>query len=114
MKLISNTGTNRVIDVLRQAAQSGVSLDIASPVLSLFAFSELRDLLSRAAHSRLILPLDTDGDLAFLGSSSDRPARNRLQARWLARECAKWIREKTDVRPSLGPLPQSAYVDPAL
>ncbi len=110
MKLISNTGTNRVIDVLRQAAQSGVSLDIASPVLSLFAFSELRDLLSHAAHSRLMLPLDTDGDLAFLGSAADRPARNRLQARWLALECAKWIREKTDVRQSLGPLPQSAYV----
>jgi hypothetical protein len=110
VRLINNTGTNRVIDVLRQAAQSGASLDIASPVLSLFAFSELRDLLTRAAQSRMILPLDTDGDLMFLGSAADRPTRNRLQARWLARECSKWIREKTDVRPSLGPLPQSAYV----
>jgi SNF2 family DNA or RNA helicase len=110
MKLINNTGTNRVIDVLRQTVQSGASLDIASPVLSLFAFSELRDLLTRAVHSRLILPLETDGDLTFLGSAADRAARNRLQTRWLARECAKWIREKTEVRASFNFLPQSAYV----
>ncbi len=110
MRLINNTGTNRVIDALRQAVQSGVSLDIASPAFSLFAFSELRGLLSHVAHSRLILPLDTDGDLAFLGSTADRPARNRLQSHWLARECAKWIQEKTEVRSSSNPLPQSAYV----
>ena len=110
MKLISNTGTNRVIDALRQAVQSGATLDVASPALSLFAFSELRDLLSRAARSRLILPLDTDGDLSFLGSIADRPARNKLQAHWLARECAKWIREKAEVRSSSSPLPQSVYV----
>ena len=110
MKLISNTGTNRVIDVLRQSLQSDSSLDIATPFLSLFAFSELRDLLNHVTHSRLILPLDTDGDLTLLGSAADRPARNRLQARWLARECAKWIREKTELRQSSSPLPQSAYV----
>ena len=113
MKLIKNTGTDRVIDVLRQTVQSGASLDIASPALSLFAFFELRDLLNHAAHSRLILPLDADGDLTLLGSAADRAARNRLQARWLARECAKWIREKTEVRASSSLLPQSAYLHPA-
>ena len=77
MKLISNTGTNRVIDVLRQATQPGSTLDIASPAMSLFAFLELRDLLSRAARSRLLLPLDAGGDLTLLGSTADRPARNR-------------------------------------
>jgi hypothetical protein len=93
MKLIDNTGTNRVIDALRKAVQSGASLSIASPALSLFAFFELRDLLPHVAHSRLILP-DADGDLALLGSAADRAARNRLQARWLANECAKWILKK--------------------
>ncbi len=101
MKLINNTGVDRVIDALRRDALSGASIDIASPVLSLFAFSELRDLLNRAAKSRLILPLNIEGDLAFLGSEADRPARNRLQARWLARECSKWISEKTEVRSPL-------------
>jgi SNF2 family DNA or RNA helicase len=110
MKLISNTGTNRVIDALRQSFQSGASLDIATPFLSLFAFSELRDILNHATHSRLILPLNPDGDLTLLGSAADRPARNRLHARWLARECANWIREKTELRQSSSLLPQSAYL----
>src|SRR3989339_675748 len=110
MKLISNTGANRVIDALRQSFQSGASLDIATPFLSLFAFSELRDLLNHATHSRLILPLNPDGDLTLLGSAADRPARNRLHARWLARECANWIREKTELRQSSSLLPQSAYL----
>jgi len=110
MKLINNTGTNRVIDVLRQTVRSGASLDIASPALSLFGFFELRDLLSHVADSRLTLPLHADGDLTFLGSEADRAARNRLQVRWLARECAKWIHEKTEVRASSAPLLQSAYL----
>ncbi len=110
MKLIKNSGSDRVIDVLRQTAQSGVSVDIASPALSLFAFFELRDLLNQVADSRLILPLNGDGDLALLGSSADRAARNRLQARWLALECSKWIREKTEVRAPSSTLPQSAYL----
>ena len=110
MKLISNTGTNRVIDALRQSFQTGASLDIATPFLSLFAFYELRDLLNHTTHSRLILPLNAGGDLTLLGSAADRPARNRLHARWLARECAKWIREKTELRQSSSLLPQSAYL----
>ncbi len=109
MKLISNTGTNRVIDALRQNFQSGASLDIASPFLSLFAFSELRDLLNQTTSSRLILHLDAEGGLTFLGSVADRPARNRLNTQWLARECAKWILEKTDLRQSSSLLPQSVF-----
>ncbi len=109
MRLISNLGTDRVLDVLRQASTPGASLDIASPTLSLFAFLELRDILKNIVHSRLIFPLNTNGDLEFMGSQADRATRNRLQSHWLARECAKWIREKTDVRTSLGPLPQSTY-----
>jgi len=110
MKLIKNTATNRLIDVLRHSLQPGTSLDIATPLFSLFAFSELRDLLNKKIHTRLIVPLAVDHDLTLLGSSADRPARNRLQAHWLARECAKWIRENAEVRHSANLLPQSAYL----
>lgn len=108
MRLIRNTGTDRVIDELRKTVEPGASLDVVSPVFSLYAFSELRDVLGKVAHSRLILPLE-DGDLLLHGSAADRAARNRLQARWLARECAKWVREKVDLREATGILPQSAY-----
>jgi hypothetical protein len=110
VKLLSNIGTNRVIDALRQNVKSGASLGIATPFFSLFAFSEIRDLFNQTKHSRLIMPLDAGIDLTLLGSAADRPARNRLHARWLARECAKWIREKTELRQSSNPLPQSVFL----
>jgi SNF2 family DNA or RNA helicase len=110
MKLIDNSGTNRVIDVLRLALADGVSLGLATPALSLFAFSEVRYELTRAACSRLILPLNPDSDLALLGAPADRAARNRLQSRWLAGECIRWIADKADVRSASTHLPQSAYV----
>jgi len=37
MRLVENSGTNRVIDVLREAAHPDCELDIASPTTSLFA-----------------------------------------------------------------------------
>jgi SNF2 family DNA or RNA helicase len=110
MRLISNAGTDRVIDALREADGPGASLDIASPAFSLFAVRELRDLLAHQKHSRLILPLVDGVDLGLLGSPADRAARNRLETAWLARECARWLQDKSEVRASSSPLPQSAYL----
>jgi len=109
MRLIENTGTNRVIDVLREASQPGCAIDIASPVASLFAFAALRDVLDKANGSRLITSADSNGGSALLGSVADRAARNRLQSRWLARQFEKWLRAKVDVRSSSCPLPQATY-----
>ena len=110
MRLIDNTGTNRVIDVLRHSANGGASIAIASPVLSLFAFSAVREILDATTRSRLVLSPDSNECQTFLGSAADRSARNNLQARWLARKCSEWIRTKAEVRASSSPLPQSAYV----
>lgn len=110
MRLISNAGTDRVIDALRNADGPDASLDVASSAFSLFAVHELRDLLAHQERSRLILPLEGGADLGLLGSPADRAARNRLQTAWLARQCAKWVREKSEVRSSVTALPQSTYV----
>lgn len=110
MKLINNTGNNRVIDALRQNVQAGATLDIATPNLSLFAFSELQEILNHTTNTRLIIPLNENNDLMLLGSNADRPARNRMQARWLARKCSEWIQEKADLRLPSNVLPQSAYL----
>ncbi len=90
MKLIHNTGTDRVIDLMRPHLKRGNQLSCVTPSFSLFAFAELRDALSELDRVQLILPPDDDG-LEFLGGEGDRAARNRLQARWLANQCAKWI-----------------------
>ena len=87
MKILRNTGTERVIDLIRPWLQPGSQLDVVAPSLSLFAFAEILEQASRLAKARLLAPPD-GADLAFLGSEADRAARNRLQARWLARRCA--------------------------
>ena len=109
MKLIRNTGTDRVIDLIRPLLKRGSQLDCVTPAFSLFAFAELRDALSGLERVQLILPSD-DGALEFLGRDGDRAARNRLQARWLAIQCAKWVTDKVELRRALGPVPQGAAV----
>src|ERR1035437_8992307 len=110
MKLIKNTGSDRVIDELRQTLAPPSSLDLASPVFSLFAFAELRDLLEKLDARRVVLPATNGDELGLTGSESDRAFRNRLQLRWLARECAAWIRQKVELRGAPTLLPQSILI----
>jgi SNF2 family DNA or RNA helicase len=109
MRIISNTGTDRVVDIVGPKLLPGNRLDLASQALSLFAFGELAGNLARLGGARLILPNDhTDIDL--LGSNADRTARNRLQGRWLASRCAAWIEKAVEVRKANGSIPQGAIV----
>src|SRR5713101_5194734 len=110
MKLIKNTGSDRVIDELRQTLVPQSSLDLASPAFSLFAFAELRDLLEKLDACRVVLPLANGGELGLTGWGTDRAFRNRLQLRWLARECAEWIKKKVELRGAPALLPQSIFI----
>jgi hypothetical protein len=109
MKLIKNTGNDRVVDELRHSLTPPCSLDIASPGFSLFAFAELRDLLEKLDSCRMVLGLNGQ-DLGLTGSETDRAFRNRLNVHWLARECAAWARKKVGVRAAPGALPQSMLI----
>ena len=110
MKLIKNTGNDRVIDELRQTLASPSSLELASPAFSLFAFAELRDLLDKLDACRVVLPATNGGELGLTGSDTDRPFRNRLQLRWLAGECGAWVKKKVELRGAPALLPQSILI----
>ena len=109
MRIVSNTGTDRVVDLIEPWLRSGHQIDLASGALSLHAFGELAEKLSRIENARLVLPPD-DSELSLFGSHADRAARNRLQGRWLARRCADWIEKKVEVRRADRPVPQGAIV----
>lgn len=109
MKLIQNTGTQRVIDLMRPHLKHGNRLDCVTPSFSLYAFAEIREALSALDRVQLIVPPDNEA-LELLGTESDRAARNRLQARWLANQCAKWITEKVALRRASKGVPQGAAV----
>jgi hypothetical protein len=109
MKIIRDTGTERVIDVARPWLIPGNQLDVVTSSLSLFAYSEILGEMAKLAKTRLLLP-PKDADLALLGGDADRGSRNRLQAHWLARRCAAWLQEKVELRRAPGPVPQGALV----
>jgi hypothetical protein len=84
MKLVRNTGTDRVIDMIRPMIGRGHLLDIVTSAFSLFAFADVNRELGELEGCRLVLP-PSGFDLAIVGTVADRPARNRLQHRWLAK-----------------------------
>ena len=110
MKLLRNTGADRVIDVIRPWIAPKNQLDVVSPTFSLFAYAELLHDLPKLSKARLVLP-SNGADLALLGTAADRSARNKLQSRWLATQCAKWLeQEKVELREARDSVPQGAIV----
>ena len=109
MKLVKNTGSDRVINIIRPLIHSGHHLDILSPTISLFAFNEIQQEVQELEGCRLVLSKNSP-DLELLGTEADRPNRNRLQTRWLANQLLKWIVNKAEIRRSMSPIPQGTFV----
>ena len=109
MKIVRNTGTERIIDLIRPWLIEGNQLDIVTASLSLYAYAEILGDVAKLAKTRLLLP-PSETDLALLGGEADRGGRNRLQGRWLARRCAAWLQDKVELRRAAGPVPQGALV----
>ncbi len=106
MKLLKNTGAARVIDELSAAPSSPQRLDSITPSLCLFAVAALRKALHGNLRARLVLPSTDPQAIGLFGDAADRPARNRLQVPYLARELARWLRERGELRLLPGPVQQ--------
>jgi SNF2 family DNA or RNA helicase len=110
MKIIKNSGNERVIDELRKCLVAQSTLDIASPSFSLFAFGEVRELLHKLDKCRVVLPNANADDLGIVDSIADRSFRNHLQTRWLAKQCAEWIEKSTEIKRVPGIIPQATLI----
>lgn len=110
MRLIQNSGHDRVLDVLNSLLTAGCSVDISTHELSVFAFAELQELLEAAAVCRLVVSDPATHDLALLGSDADRPRRNQLLARSFAIRCSRWVDVGVRVQKAPAVLPQSTIV----
>lgn len=109
MRLVRNTGQDRVIDLVHPLLKKGVGLGVVSATLSAFAFAELLSELKDIESCQLILPPE-GADLELLGSAADRPARNRLQTRWLTGQLVQWLTKKVHLRRAASTVPQGAIV----
>lgn len=109
MRFIANSGSERVVDLIRARTEQPFVLSCITPGFSLFAFSALRENLDRCARVQLALPPD-DQSLSLIGGTGDRAARNLLQSRWLANQCAKWLHERVELRRVQASVPQGTLV----
>jgi hypothetical protein len=109
MRLLKNSGTDRLVDLLDPRLQKDSQLDLITPEFSLFAFSALQSKLETLKQSNIVLPA-VDGELKLLGNEADRAARNQLQSRWLAKRCAEWSKAKAEIRLAKGKVPQGVAV----
>ena len=108
MKLLKNTGTDRVFDHLKASLAPGGTLDAATSAFSLFAFAELQESLAQLAKCRIVLPAGVQAPApSLLGGDADRRLRNQLQTRWLAAQFLRWLDQKVDLKEAPGALPQS-------
>lgn len=73
MKLVQNSGNDRVANLIQPLLSDGHSLDAVTPGLSIFAFAELLVGLQGAGRCRFVLPGDT-ATLPLLGTTTDLTA----------------------------------------
>lgn len=109
MKVLRNTGQERVIDVLRSQLASQNQLDVATSALSLYAYQELIQDFSRLNKTRLIVAEGINVH-NLIGADADRASRNRLLSPWLATELAAWIQRSADICNAQQGVPQGSAV----
>lgn len=110
MRLLRNSGNERVIDRLRDWLKPGSAVDLMSPALSLYAFAETHDHLKKAGRCRILLGTETAIGEALFGGPGDIAARGKLQGRWLARLAGDWITKHAEIRHAPAAPPQSMIV----
>ena len=110
MKLLKNSGSERVVDEIRQHLGKDNALDYVSRGFSLPAFGEIAQLLHELRACRLILQDTPAADLGLYGGDADRATRNKLTLRWFALRCKEWVEANVDFRSVAKAPPQSAIV----
>ncbi len=109
MRLVRNSGSDSVADIVRPHMGDGMSIDAVSQALSIFGFGELIESMNRGPACRLVIPAGLDGH-ALIGTANERTARNQLQTRWLAARLLQWLNDNVTVRLARGGVPQGTLV----
>ncbi|RMG32981.1 MAG: helicase, partial [Methanobacteriota archaeon] len=109
LRLIKNSGSDRVIDLLTEALPVAHSMDFITTEMSLYAFLSLKNLLMECSPIRFIAPVKSNWG-HFLGGPGDRPYRNQLLNFFLAKQQAGWLENQVEIRYSDYQIPQSIAV----
>ena len=117
MRFLNNVGPERLGDALADTLDEGARLSVISSYFTVFAYGELKEALSEVDACRFVFSEPTfirrmqdalepmefvlrrrDRERSVGGCGLELTLKNNLNQRALARECAKWVREKCEFR----------------
>ncbi|NQV02946.1 MAG: DEAD/DEAH box helicase family protein, partial [Bacteroidia bacterium] len=117
--LLDNKGQGKVGDALAEGIKTNARLSILSGLFSVYGYSALKKQLARAGILRLLIPSNdahvTSGSEqpfqveGLTGSEADRRFRNSLNLAEVARECASWLQQKSEIRAVSLPVTQNLF-----
>ena len=99
--LLDNKNNGYVGKELRKRSFEGSKLAVLSGLFTIYGYVSLREELLKLSTSRLFLS-DWQGQSlqTLIGSEAEVRLTNQLNQRYVARECAKWLRGEVEVKAS--------------
>ena len=117
--LLDNKTQGKVGETLAACIGQDARLAIVSGLFSIYGYRSLKKELSKVQSLRLLLPVlkapqETTDDNDFRlpdpsGGEQDRQFRNALNVSQVARECAEWLEQKTEIKTVTSPVPQNLF-----
>lgn len=107
--LLDNKKNGKVGDALREHLNAGSRLSVISGLFSIYGFESLKRELKELDTFRLILAQEPSNDVedrktaTLAGDEFELRFRNRLDQNRIAKECAKWLSEKADIKIAKNP-----------
>ena len=97
--LLDNKSHGRVVDELRSSLSDGSKVAVLTGLFSVFGYAELRTELRKIGKLRLLLGNAEAIRPDYLAGTRDETGlRNQLDLQRVARECADWVKQKTEVQ----------------
>ncbi len=117
--LLDNKTQGKVGETLAGIIDQDARLAIVSSLFSIYGYRSLEKELSKVQSLRLLLPtLKASREIAENdgfrlpdpgGGEQDRQFRNALNISQVARDCAKWLQQTTEIRTVTSPVPQNLF-----
>lgn len=102
--LLDNRNNGYVGNELKKRSFEGSKLAVLSSLFTIYGYAALRKELGKLSDSRLLLTDWQNQTLqSLVGTEAEVRLTNQLNQRRIARECAKWIRGKVEVKASCEP-----------
>lgn len=107
--LLDNKKNGKVGDELRKYLTDGAKLSVISGLFSIYGFESLKKELRQIDGTRLVLcqsPVNDNSSSAFSSITGDQfelRFKNQLNQTQVARECARWLADKVQVRAATNP-----------